>query len=118
MSYLLNGSTIRSPQEITEENSTQLAQQRTLSGSISRDYFGSNKRVWRLRYANTKKADYDTIKTIYDTHLSTGSTVTWESTEANYTIVSTNVHIDVKTRNFGVRGSDYISDFDVILTEA
>lgn len=118
MSYILNGTTIRSPQELDETNSTQVAQQRTLSGAVNRDYIGSNKRVWYLNYINTKKADYDTIKTIYDAYLSTATAVTWESTESNYTVASTTVHVDLRTRNFGVRGSDYISDFQLILTEA
>lgn len=118
MSYILDSTTIRRPQEIAEGNSTQLAQNRVLSGAISRDYFGSNKRVWQLIYENVKKADYDTIKSIYDSYLSTGNTKTWEITETNYTISETNVHIDLVERGFRVKGSDYLSDFNLVLTEA
>lgn len=118
MAYLLSGSEIRRPQEIDERNNTQMAQHRTLDGTINRDYFGDNKRVWILRYENTKKADYDTIKAIYDTYLSTVDTVTWQVTETNYTVASTNVHIEVLERGFSVRGTTYLSDFDLILTEA
>lgn len=118
MSYLLSATTIRAPQELTETNSTQYAQQRTLSGTVGRDYFGSNKRVWVLSYQNTKKADYDTIKTIYDSYLSTATAIAWQVTETNYTIAATTVHIDLQERGFSVRGTDYISDFDLILTEA
>lgn len=118
MSYLLSGSTIKNPQEITERNSTQVAQNRVLSGAITRDYFGSNKRVWILSYRNTKKADYDTIKTIYDSYLSTATAKAWQVTETNYTVAATTVHIDLVEREFSVKGSDYISDFDLILTEA
>ena len=103
---------------ITESNSTQVAVQRTLSGAINRDYFGSNKRVWELTYSNTKKTDYDTIKTIYDLYLSTGTTRTWQITEPNYTISLTNVHVDLLQRGFSVKGSSYISDFTLVLTEA
>lgn len=117
MAYILNGSTIRSPHRITETNSTQVAQNRSLSGSYRRDYFGSNKRIWILEYENTKKVDYDTIKGIYDSHLSTGSAITWQSTEANYTFAQTSVHIDLKERGFRVKGTDYISDFTLVLTE-
>lgn len=118
MAYLLDGSTIRAPQEMSESNSTQVAQQRTLAGTIGRDYFGSNKRRWVLTYINTKKTDYDTIKTIYDSYLADANPVSWQSTESSYTISSTNVHVDLLVREFAVRGSDYISDFDLILTEA
>lgn len=118
MSYILDSVTIRRPHEIAEGNSTQVAQNRVLNGAISRDYFGSNKRVWELTYENVKKADYDTIKSIYDSYLSTGNTKTWEITETNYTISETDVHIDLVERGFRVKGSDYLSDFNLVLTEA
>lgn len=117
MSYSLDSQTLRSPQEIIESNSTQYAQQRTLSGAINRDYFGSNKRRWVLSYRNTKKADFDTINTIYASYLSTGTTKEFVSDETNYTIASTLVHVDLVERGFSISGTDYISDFDLILTE-
>jgi len=118
MAYTLDGTNIRAPHEFDETNSTQVAQQRTLDGSIKRDYFGANKRVWTLTYTNTKKADYDTINTIYQSYLSTGTAKTWVVTETNYPISSTSVHVDLLQRGFSIRGEDYISDFDLILTEA
>lgn len=118
MSYLLDATTIRAPHEIEEVNSTQYAQQRALSGAVGRDYFGDNKRVWRLDYENVKKDDFDAINTIYQSYLSTGAAKTWESTEANYTIASTSVHIDLQVRRFALSGTHYISDFTLTLTEA
>jgi hypothetical protein len=118
MPFLLSATTIKGPISIQESNSTQVAQQRTLGGSISRDYFGSNKRVWTLEYANINPTAFTTINTVYQTYLSTGTAVTWQSTESNYIVASTNVHIDLLVRKFNVRGSSYISDFALILTEA
>lgn len=118
MAYLLNSTTIRAPLSMAERNSTQLAQHRTLNGSIRRDYIGSNKRMWILSYENVKKEDFDTINTIYQSYLTTGSTKSWQVTETNYTVSSVNVHVDLLVREFTVRGSSYISDFDLILTEA
>lgn len=115
---MLDGTSIKAPQSIEEVNSTQVAQHRTLSGAVTRDYFGSNKRKWVLQYSNILKTHYDTIKTIYDSYLSTGTVKTWQVTETNYTIASTNVHVDLLERSFSVGGSDYISDFTLILTEA
>lgn len=115
--YLLSSQEIRRPTFISESNSTQVAQHRTLDGSKKRDYFGNNKKVWQLNYRNVKKSDYDTIKTIYDSYLSTGTAKTWEITETNYTIASTNVHVDLLERGFSVKGTDYLSDFDLTLTE-
>jgi hypothetical protein len=118
MAFLLDAQSIRNPQSIEETNSTQYAQQKTLNGDVGRDYFGDNKRVWSLAYRNVKKTEYDTIKAIYDSYLTNGTAKTWEITETNYTVSSTSVHIDLRVRNFTVRGSSYISDFDLILTEA
>lgn len=117
MSYLLDAQEIRRPYEVEERNSTQMAQHRTLDGSVRRDYFGDNKRVWILAYRNTKKADYDTIKAIYDDYLNTGTAQSWQVTETNYTIAATTVHVEVLERGFSIRGTDYLSDFDLILTE-
>ena len=118
MSYVLNSTTIRNPLSFKEQRDTQYAQHRSLDNDVSRDYFGSRKRVWVLDYENTKKADYDTIRTIYDTYTAGTTTMTWEITETNYTISQTSVHIDLVERSFSVRGTDYISDFTLILTEA
>lgn len=117
MAYILASTEIRRPTEVEEENTTQVAQHRSLDGSFRRDYFGSNKRIWVLTYQNTKKSEYDTIRTIYDTYLSSGTAVSWQVTETNYTVSLTTVHIDLKIRSFSVKGQDYISDFDLVLTE-
>lgn len=118
MAYILSGSTIRAPASLEESNSTQMAQLRMLSGAISRDYFGSNKKVWALEYENVKKADFDTINTIYLAYLSSGTVRTWQVTETNYTVSQTNVHVDLLVRSFGVKGNDYISNFTLTLVEA
>lgn len=117
MAYILDATTIRRPTSITEENSTQYAQHRTLNGSMRRDYFGDNKRQWILEYENTNPTDYTTIRTIYDSYLSTNDPKSWQSTETNYTIAEVDVHIDLKVRDFGIKGESYISSFTLILTE-
>ena len=117
MAYVLAGTTIKAPKTMDVANSTQYAQQRALSGAIGRDYFGSNKQQWKLTYENIQKADYDTIKTIYDSYLATETTKTFAVTETNYTVASTNVHMDLVMREFRVGGSSFISDFDLVLTE-
>lgn len=118
MSYILASTTIKSPNDINEKNDTQFSQARMLNGTIARDYFGVNKRVWTMNYKNALKSDYDTVKTIYDNYLSTSTAVSFLSDEANYTITSTNVHVDLQTRGFSVLGTDYLSDYTLILTEA
>lgn len=118
MAYTLNGTTIRTPHQMSVGNSTQYAQQRTLSGNITRDHFGSNKQIWKLSYRNVQASEFTTINSIYQTYLSTSSPLTWSVSESNYTVSSTSVHIDIQERGFTVTGTDYLSDFDLILTEA
>lgn len=119
MAYILAGTTLpKGPAAIQESNSTLVAQQRTLSGAVNRDFFGSNKRIWQLDYKNTNTTVYSTIKTIYTNYLSTGTAVSFSSTETNYAISSTTVHVDLLVRSFSIRGNSYISDFSLILTEA
>lgn len=118
MSYILAGSTIRSPSTFNETNSTQVAQLRTLGGSVNRDFFGTNKRVWTLDYNNVNPTDYATIKAIYTSYLASGTAQAWQVTETNYTIAATTVHVDLLIRNFSIKGSDYLSDFTLVLTEA
>lgn len=118
MSFVLDGTSLRRPASIDEFNSTQMAQHRTLDGTVSRDYFGSNKRVWTLAYENTNPADYAIIKAKYTAYLANAVALTWEITETNYTVAQTTVHVDLRDRGFRVKGSDYLSDFDLILTES
>lgn len=118
MPYILNGTTIKAPTKLDTSNNTQVAQKRVLSGGISRDYFGSNKRVWKLTYQNVQKTYFDVLNTLYTNYLSTATAVTWQVTETNYTVASTTVHIDIPDRSFSTGGEDYLSDFIVILTEA
>lgn len=121
MSYILNGSTIRRPKSFDEQNSTQVAQQRTLNGAINRDYFGSNKTIGSYNYENCNPTDFNTINTIYQNYLTTGSTVTWQISDTNYNgrfSTARNVHVDLVQRGFTVSGSDYLSNFTLVLTEA
>lgn len=121
MAFLLDGTAIKGPQSIEETNSTQYAQQRTLDGTIGRDLFGSNKRKWVLEYDNVNPSAFNTVDTIYQSYLATGTTQTWQITEANYNGYATTerlVHVDLFERSFTVRGDSYLSSFTLILTEA
>lgn len=116
--FMLNGTSIKSPTEITEINQTINTVQRTLSGRLTRDMFGSNKRVWRLGYPLVNRQDYDVINSQYQQYLEDESPVTWRISQDNYPITTTFVHVDLIERDFSIRGSGYISAFDLILTEA
>lgn len=118
MSYILDGTTIRTPMNIEEQTVDQFAQQKPLSGNVARDYFGDTKRIWALDFTNTQGSEYQTIKTIVDAYKSTNTLKSFESTETNYTIASTLCHLDLTRRSFSVGGTDYISDFTLVITEA
>jgi hypothetical protein len=118
MSFVLGGTTIKRPSKMNEANSTQYAANRVLSGANTRDYFGSNKRVWTLEFDNLNTTDYTTIQTLYLSYLASGAALTWQVSEGNYTVNQTNVLVDFQTRDFSIPGSSYISTCTLILTEA
>lgn len=118
MPYYLDGTPIRAPHDFKEEITNQYAQNRTLDGSINRDYFGDLKRVWTLQFVNMKLSDYTTVRTIYDSYLASFAAKTWLVDETNYTVSQTSVHLNMDSREFSIRGSDYLSDVTLTLTEA
>lgn len=118
MSYVLAGSTIHRPVSMDEGNSTIVAANRTLSGANTRDYMGSNKRIWTLTYKNLNATDFATINTIYQNYLSSKAPVSLNVTEGNYPVSNASVHVDLPSRKFNVPGSSYLSDFNLVLTEA
>lgn len=118
IAYYLSGNSIPGPQSMEETNSTLYAQVQVLEGSINRDYFGDNKRMWILHYKNTKPSVYDQLRGLYSSYLSTNSALDWEVTGENYQVEATSVHVDLPSRSFSPSASHYISDFDLILTEA
>lgn len=117
MAFTLDGQNIKAPKSLNEKSDTLYAQQRTLQGTINRDYFGDRKRVWTLSYSNTNKTDFDIMNTIYQSYLSTNTPKSWVVTETNYTVSATTVHMNLDARVFKVGGEDYISDFTLVLSE-
>ncbi len=118
MAYTLEGTSIRAPTDMGEDNSTLYAAQRPLAGNNARDYFGSNKRVWTLNYRNLNITDFGVINTIYQNYLTSKAAVAWAISETNYTVNATTVHVDLASRQFSIPGSDYLSDATLTLTEA
>lgn len=118
MPFTLSNTAIKSPTRLRVDNSTQVAVNRTLSGANTRDYFGSNKRVWTLEFDNLNTTDFGIIDALYQAYLITEAAVTWIITEGNYATSQTNVFVDFLTRSFQVPGSSYLSDCTLILTEA
>lgn len=118
MSYSLAGTQIRRPTTMHENNNTQFAANRVLSGANTRDYFGDNKRIWTLTYKTLNVNDYNTLYTIYQNFLLNKSPVPLVVTEGNYPVPSMNVYIDFPDRDFSIPGSSYLSDNTLTLTEA
>jgi len=119
MAYTLGGSEIKRPKSIEEMRNEQYAQQKTLDGTVSRDYFSSRvgtKRIWQLTYENVQPSEYDVIDAVYTTYKSTDTAQSWESDETNYTFSAT-VHMDLVDRSFVKSGDQYLSNFTLILTE-
>lgn len=115
--YILGGVTIKSPASLIEANQTQALLYRTLQGTWNKDLFGSNKRIWSLRYENVSEDDYMGIFGKYEIAIQTGQPITWEIIQENYPIAETSVYVDMTERDF-YKGESYYSTFNLILTEA
>lgn len=116
--FILDGTQLKRPTKLSESDTDQYAQVRTLANTIGRDYFGAlGKRVWTLDYVTTTPSDYAVAKAIRDSFRSTATPKTWQVTEANYTVASVLVLIDLVQRKFSVGGTTYLSDYSLILTE-
>lgn len=118
MAYTLSGTDLRAPTNFSEQQDSLMAQQRTLDGNKHRDYFGTLKRIWVLNYDNVNATDYATIYTLFQSYISADTPLTWQVTESNYIVSATTVHVDLRERQFNVKGSDYLSSFTLVLTEA
>lgn len=116
MSYLLGGVSIKRPSSMSVSRESQFAQQKTLDGSVNRDYLGSDKLVFELVYDNITTGDYTVLIERYDDYIDNGTRffdTTGEAVE-----YGTLVHVDLRPREFRVKGSSYISRAVLILTEA
>lgn len=118
MSYSLDNTDIRAPNEMEETKLEQATENQVLVGNISRKNIGSVKRRWSLSYRNVNPEDYTVIANVYDSYLGDAETKTFEITEGEYTVGSANVHVDLISREISAPGTSFVSDFDLILTEA
>ena len=112
MSYILNGTTIKRPSTMKREAIEVAGDHMTISGKTKRD-ITARKYRYILSYGNITKTDADTLQTIYNLK----AVVTFQSTEANFTVSSRNVHVDIGSRDYAYPGSAYLSTFNLILTE-
>ena len=115
--YTLNAATIRRPNEMNEERVDQCAEHRMLDNSVTRDYMGDHKRIWKLNYKDVPVSDFNTINIEYTSYIANGTPVTFACTDTNYS-VSGSVHVSLEERGFSVKGESYLCSFDLILTEA
>lgn len=115
MSYLLGGTEIPRPQSMSVSRMSQYAQNKTLDGSVNRDYFGEDKLVFVLEYGNLLPADYTTLLGRYDEYIANG--LRFFDTTGEAVVYGTLVHVDLVPREYTVKGSSYISDTTLVLTE-
>lgn len=116
MAYLLGGVAIKRPTSMNWTRTSQYAQNKTLDGSVTRDYFGDDKNIWVLQYRNVSNSDYSAILARYDDYIANG--VRYFDSTGEAISIGTLVHVSVDTRSFNVGGTDYLGDFSLILTEA
>lgn len=112
MAFLLNSQTLARPQSVTDEPVEVAITHTTISGTAKRDISARKKR-YILRYENISKSDADTILAIYNLK----AVVKFEMTETNLTVSERDVLVDLSIRDYGVPGTSYLSNFNLILTE-
>lgn len=76
MAWSINGNTIQAPANKTIKHDIQEATRRTLDGSYTRDYIGSEKKVFICEYPTISKVEYDWIRGFYENQRDNGTTMT------------------------------------------
>lgn len=115
----LDGLNIRTPNKLTDVTANMYAEQRPLTGSVNRKYYGDTKRAWELEYKNLNQTDYKILRTIYRSYLSAGQTKSLAITgTAYFNAISTTVHIDMRQVDFPRSGTFYLTNFTLTLKEA
>lgn len=112
MSFILNSTTIKSPNTFQREQLEIGVEHVSISGE-TRKSITKRKERFILGYRNITQTDAQTIRDIWDLE----TTVDFESTETNNTIAATSVHVDIKSRDYLTKGESYLESFDLILTE-
>ena len=83
--WLLQGNPIPAPSKTQIKNDVQKVTRRVLDGSYSRDYIGSEKKVFECEYDFISAADYDFIKGQYDEQRLYGTAKTLAITKTGLT---------------------------------
>lgn len=112
MAYLLDSTTIKSPNSFKREQ-IEIGVEHTSIDGETRKSITKRKERFILTYENLTQSDASTIISIWNQE----ETVDFESTETNNTISATSVHVDIKNRDYRHRGTSYLESFDLILTE-
>lgn len=116
--YILENVAIKSPTTMVEEKIRTAVYRRALSGRVVADEFNSGKRIWTLHYENMQKSDFDAINNLYQSYLQDEDPMDFQIFEDNYPVAQTEVHLDLNEREFSTAGSGYLSEFNLVLTEA
>ena len=115
MAYSLGGSTIKSPNSVNEKIDTQASTKLSINNDRYKDITGSQKKIWVLSWGFLSPTNYATIKTVFDDHITNGTTKAFVVNETNLTINAT-VNIEFGRMEY-IKGGSYYSIFELILTE-
>lgn len=112
MGYLLDGTTLpkpvrmeRIPREISSQN-------QTLDGQVKKDII-TQKEDYRLYYSMLSQTDVLTITTIYDKQ----EAVTFSVSDGDLTISEIDVFVNIESRQYNTKGTEYREDLVLVLTE-
>ena len=111
MAYILNGTTLKSPTTFDRETIESSVKHNLLTGRTVKD-IRNRKDRFILTFQYLSAAERNAIINIWQLE----TCVTFEVTETNLTIASTDVHVEIPERGY-LKGGDYREFFTLILTE-
>lgn len=112
MAYILNGTTLKNPIDFQRAPIKVGKENISLTGKTTEDIRNQKER-YTLVFEALSAAERNAIVAIYELQ----AAVTFEVTETNLTIASTNVIVDIESARTYIKGGDYLENLTLNLTE-
>lgn len=112
MAYLLGGTTLPNPKAFKRDLVEMGSSVVCIDGTTKKDITNRKER-YTLNFEMLTQAQVSAILSIYNDM----TTKNFQVTEANLTIASTPVHIEMASREYNTGGDEYREDVTLVLTE-
>lgn len=112
MSWTLGGVTLPSPKSFSRDNILKDTMHEMINGTSKRD-ITSKKEKFALGYSKLSQDQAADIKALYDL----GESLLFSVDEGMLSIAERYVHVDIMGSDYPSRGSLFLEDFTIILTD-